>query len=103
LVSLVESLLSAAPGAQASRVLALGTSESTNHGGQCSCTALARACGVPPETVSYEYCTRVLRKHWTVTCRHGGHPPECSAPPPVVGPLDQISGLIVSRLYTGQR
>ena len=42
-----------------------------DHGEQCSCKLLAQALGLDPRALSFEYCQRVLHKHWRMTCRHG--------------------------------
>jgi len=41
------------------------------HGGHCDCELLARALGLDPCALSFEYCQRVLHRHWRMTCRHG--------------------------------
>lgn len=41
-----------------------------SHGEECSCRRLAQALGRDPSKLSYEYCHRVLHKHWRMTCRH---------------------------------
>lgn len=40
------------------------------HGEHCSCRLLAEALGRDPSALSYEYCRRVLQKHWRMTCHH---------------------------------
>ena len=42
-----------------------------DHGGHCDCELLARALRLDPRTISFDYCLRVLQKHWRMTCRHG--------------------------------
>ena len=41
-----------------------------HHGSRCSCRALARAMGVPESGVDFNYCRRVLQKHWRMSCDH---------------------------------
>lgn len=41
------------------------------HGDQCDCLLLARAVGVKPEAMDFNYCRRVLQKHWGMRCNHG--------------------------------
>lgn len=41
------------------------------HHEYCSCRLLAQAMGCDPRSISFEYCRRVLQKHWQVDCRHG--------------------------------
>jgi hypothetical protein len=84
------------------RVLPLGTLEHVNHGMGCSCTLLAKACGASEDAVTYEYCVRVLRKHWSIKCRHGDTGAgETEPPAPALGPLDAVSGFVLSRLRPG--
>lgn len=41
------------------------------HGGVCDCKQLAAALGCDPSTISFEFCYRVLQRHWRLNCRHG--------------------------------
>lgn len=44
--------------------------EPMTHGEQCSCRLLAQALGRDPEAISFGYCSRVLQRHWRMTCHH---------------------------------
>lgn len=44
---------------------------SIGHGEQCTCKLLAQALGLDPQAMTYEYCHRVLHKHWSMNCHHG--------------------------------
>ena len=41
------------------------------HGELCSCKVLAQAFGIDSNLLSFDYCQRVLNKHWRMTCCHG--------------------------------
>lgn len=72
-----------------------------DHGAQCECKVLAQAMGLDPRAISFDYCQRVLQKHWRMTCRHGQ-----TAPPAAVtasterwrdlGPVDSIKAILIS-------
>ncbi|MCU0506796.1 MAG: hypothetical protein MUC34_00070 [Anaerolineae bacterium] len=81
-------------------VLGLGTLESANHGSQCDCTLLASACHVATESITFEFCKRVLAKHWTLRCRHGeqGSTAVKGHHLPPLGPLDRVGGILVQGL-----
>ena len=42
------------------------------HGGVCECEQLAAAVGCDPSAITFEFCVRVLQRHWKLHCRHGG-------------------------------
>lgn len=76
-----------------------------DHGGHCDCELLALAFGVSPGAISFDYCHRVLQKHWRITCRHGSHHAE-----PVsgtgerwrdIGPIDPVKAILISNEPTG--
>jgi hypothetical protein len=41
------------------------------HCGVCECEKLAAAMGCDPSTITFDYCLRVLQRHWRMNCRHG--------------------------------
>mgnify|MGYP001616803636 CR=1 FL=1 len=45
--------------------------EKVPHGTHCECLVLAAAIGARPDSIPFDYCLNVLRKHWRMTCRHG--------------------------------
>lgn len=76
-------------------------SKHIEHGEVCSCKVLAQACGIDPNLLTFDYCHRVLHKHWRMTCRHGQ--PESvpvqtglSAHWRDVGPIDPIKAILIS-------
>lgn len=40
------------------------------HGSRCSCRAFAAALGLDVRSIDYNYCRRVLQKHWRMRCDH---------------------------------
>lgn len=77
-----------------------------DHGEQCSCKLLALATGMDPRALTFEYCQRVLHKHWGMTCRHG----QRSTPPAVAGaggrwrdagPIDPVKAILISNDHSG--
>lgn len=71
------------------------------HGERCDCVLLARALHLDPASISFEYCQRVLRKHWRMTCRHGAPNPAPSAVGTAqrwreVGPVDAVKAILIS-------
>ena len=40
------------------------------HGSHCTCKMLADAIGAEPSAADYDYCRRVLQKHWRMVCDH---------------------------------
>lgn len=73
----------------------------TDHAAQCSCSLLAQALGLDPRAISFEYCQRVLQKHWRMTCRHGQR---ASSPAATsrgerwsdVGTVDPVKAILIS-------
>ena len=70
------------------------------HGGVCECEQLAAAMGCDPSTITFDFCVRVLQRHWRMTCRHG-----CVQDPPRVtiaqrwkeaGPTDAVKAILIS-------
>jgi hypothetical protein len=43
----------------------------SHHGEVCDCKQLAAALGCDPAAISFDFCYRVLQRHWHVKCRHG--------------------------------
>lgn len=41
------------------------------HSEHCSCRLLAQTVSLNPHLVSFEYCHRVLQRHWHMQCQHG--------------------------------
>jgi hypothetical protein len=70
------------------------------HGGHCECEQLAAAIGCEPGAISFEFCQRVLQRHWRLQCRHGS--PEESPPASIarrwtsMGPADAVKAILVS-------
>lgn len=76
--------------------------ERLEHGEQCTCTLLAQAIGVDPRAISFEFCKRVLQRHWNLSCHHGK---PCSTPKASglgehwrhgVGPIDPVKAILIS-------
>lgn len=75
--------------------------EQADHGEECSCKLLAQALGFNPRSITFDYCHRVLHKHWRMTCRHGQLSPSPSGTRLSehwrdVGPLDPVKGILIS-------
>jgi hypothetical protein len=70
------------------------------HGGHCECEHLAAALGCKPSAISFEFCQRVLKRHWRLNCRHGS----CDESPAAsiarrwtsMGPADSVKAILVS-------
>jgi hypothetical protein len=41
------------------------------HGSLCSCRILSAAVNAGPGSCSFNYCWKVLHKHWVMQCNHG--------------------------------
>jgi hypothetical protein len=70
------------------------------HGGHCECEQLAAALGCDPSTITFEFCLRVLQRHWRIHCRHG----EVEDAPHLssarrwkdAGPADAVKAILIS-------
>lgn len=70
------------------------------HGGSCECEQLAAAMGCEPGAISFDFCQRVLQRHWRMRCRHGS----CEESPAAsvarrwtnMGPADAVKAILVS-------
>lgn len=84
----------------------LKVTRNVEHGGRCDCELLAHAVRVAPSVISFEYCQRVLQRHWRMTCRHGA--PASSEPCPSthqwedMGLTDPVKAILVSNTPTGE-
>ncbi|GAB3758850.1 hypothetical protein GCM10028796_05140 [Ramlibacter monticola] len=70
------------------------------HGGHCECEQLAAALGCDPSTISFDFCLRVLQRHWRINCRHGSTE---DAPRRSIaqhwkdaGPTDAVKAILIS-------
>jgi hypothetical protein len=75
--------------------------ENQGHGAKCSCQLLAQAIGADPRTISYQYCSQVLQKHWHMTCTHGEPNSALATSGSVehwrsVGPIDPVMAILMS-------
>lgn len=80
---------------------------SMDHGEECSCKLLAQALGMDPRALSFEYCHRVLHKHWSMTCRHGRHVQPAVADAVAerwsdIGPVDPVKAILIINDPTGE-
>lgn len=70
------------------------------HGGVCECEQLAAALGCDPGTITFDFCYRVLQRHWKLHCRHGGG--QESSHPSIaqqwkdMGPTDAVKAILIS-------
>lgn len=70
------------------------------HGGRCECELLAAAMGCDSRSISFEFCQRVLQRHWRLECRHGSseEPTRMPAAPrwKEIGPTDAVKAILIS-------
>jgi hypothetical protein len=61
---------------------------------------LAAALGCDPSTISFDFCLRVLQRHWRMNCRHGSvedAPRRSSAHRwKDAGPVDAVKAVLIS-------
>ena len=76
------------------------TLQRSSHGGHCECEQLAAALGCDPGTITFDFCLRVLQRHWRMTCRHGSvdDPPHVSSARnwKDAGPTDGVKAILIS-------
>ena len=80
---------------------AFNHAQKIRHGGHCDCELLARALGIDPRAISFDYCTRVLQKRWRMTCRHGCLEAVTAASGSGerwhdIGPVDAVKAILIS-------
>ena len=71
----------------------------STHGGHCECEQLAAALRCDPRTISFDFCLRVLQRHWRIHCNHGCA--ESRSPPSVArwkdaGRADAVKAILIS-------
>jgi hypothetical protein len=69
-----------------------------DHGDRCDCMALARAVGAGADAVDFNYCRRVLQKHWRLKCNHRGRDAAERATPPAprADSSDPVQAILVA-------